>query len=225
MNDRSEMGRVALITGGAGGIGLAAAQLFAARGWRTIATDRRKPGTLPAGVDFWSADLTNANDVETLVARVQQKVGRLDALVNNGAVQVVKPIQETTHADWDRTVRVNLQAAFRLSRGAYAMLKASRGAIVNVSSVNALATSRGLAAYAACKGGLLALTRAMALEFGGDGMRANAVLPGAVDTEMLRTGHEIAEVILFLADGERSSYVTGQGLVVDGGALAALSTE
>ena len=255
MSDKSGLERVALITGGAGGIGLATAELFAARGWRAIATDRRELDSLPAGVEFWSGDLARLGELESLIARLQQEPGRLDALVNNAAIQVVKPILETTPEEWTTTMQVNLTAAFELSRKAYPLLKTFQGAIVNVSSVHALATSKGIAAYAASKGGMLALTRAMALEFGADGVRVNAVLPGAVDTDMLnesiQRGHlpggsfgekkqaiaartalgrigrpaDIAEAILFLADGERSSYITGQALVVDGGALAALGTE
>jgi len=142
-----------------------------------------------------------------------------------------------------------------VSQLAYPFLKAAKGAIVNVGSVHALATSPDIGAYAASKGGVLALTRAMALEFGGGGVRVNAVVPGAVDTEMLREGlsrglqnagsrederralgariplgrigtpEEIASAILFLADGQLSAYITGQSLVVDGGALARLGTE
>jgi NAD(P)-dependent dehydrogenase (short-subunit alcohol dehydrogenase family) len=132
---------------------------------------------------------------------------------------------------------------------------AGGGAIVNVSSVHAIQTSVNIAAYAASKGGLLALTRAMAIEFAPDNIRVNAILPGAVDTPMLRAGlnrdhvqgsdiqtrldnlarktvngrigtpDEIAQAIYFLADGERSSFMTGQAMIVDGGATARLSTE
>lgn len=149
----------------------------------------------------------------------------------------------------------NLRAAYLTSKVAYRWLEEAKGAIVNVSSVHAVATSVKIAGYAATKGGLLALTRAMALEFSKDGIRVNAVLPGAVDTEMLREGlarghledgsledqlaalgartplgrvgepREIARAILFLADPEQSSFITGQSLIVDGGATARLSTE
>jgi NAD(P)-dependent dehydrogenase (short-subunit alcohol dehydrogenase family) len=149
----------------------------------------------------------------------------------------------------------NLRSVFLGVQLAYPLLRVRRGAIVNVSSVHAIATSCNIAAYAASKGALLALTRAMALEFGPDGVRVNAILPGAVDTGMLRAGlnrghvsgmdpedlvrglgkrhvmgrvgkpEEIGKAILFLADNERSSFMTGQALVVDGGATARLSTE
>jgi NAD(P)-dependent dehydrogenase (short-subunit alcohol dehydrogenase family) len=139
---------------------------------------------------------------------------------------------------------------------AHPLLKAAGGgAIVNVSSVHAIATSANIAAYAASKGGLLALTRAVAIEFARDNIRCNAILPGAVDTPMLRAGlsrdhvqgstilerldnlasktvngrvgrpEEIAQAIYFLADDEQSSFMTGQALIIDGGATARLSTE
>ena len=132
------------------------------------------------------------------------------------------------------------------------LLRERRGAVVNVASVHAIATSAGLAAYAASKGAVVALTRAAALELAPEGIRVNAVLPGAIDTQMLRDGlsrggpdidagmaalaertplgrigrpQDVAEAVLFLADASRSSFITGQTLVVDGGATARLSTE
>jgi NAD(P)-dependent dehydrogenase (short-subunit alcohol dehydrogenase family) len=162
---------------------------------------------------------------------------------------------DTSPEEWDAVMSNNLRSVFLAVKLAYPLLEEQNGAIVNVSSVHAVATSRNIAAYAASKGALLALTRALALEFGPDGVRVNAVLPGAVDTKMLRDGldrghvegddiedlvrglgekhvmgrvgrpGEIGEAILFLADAERSSFMTGQSLVVDGGATARLSTE
>jgi NAD(P)-dependent dehydrogenase (short-subunit alcohol dehydrogenase family) len=152
-------------------------------------------------------------------------------------------------------LNANLRSIFLTAKAAYPLLKPAKGAIVNISSVHALATSNDIASYAASKGGILALTRAMALEFSHDGIRVNAVLPGAVDTPMLRDGlqrdqagegsvdqrlaalaertalgrvgqpEEIGRAILFLADPTQSSFITGQALVVDGGATARLSTE
>ena len=141
----------------------------------------------------------------------------------------------------------NLRSVYLMSKYAHPLLRRGAGAIVNLSSVHAIATSEKVAAYAASKGAVLALTRAMALELAQDGIRVNALLPGAVDTPMLRTGikseieidglarrtplgrigqpEEIAQAALFLADDERSSFITGQALVVDGGATARLGTE
>ena len=249
---RAGMGRIALITGAAGGIGLATVEAFRTDGWEVIGVDRRAPISFPPSAAFWLVDLAAPETIERLVDRLTEERPTLDALVNNAPIQVAKPMLETSLDEWDRVQAVNLRAIFQLCRLVHPLLKAAGGAIVNVGSVHALATSSNLAAYAATKGGLLALTRAMALEFGADGIRVNSVLPGATDTLMLEAGlqrrkmnaeetlgelpartalgrirrpNAIAQGILFLADGKRSSYITGQALVVDGGASARLSTE
>jgi len=249
------MKRHALITGAAGGIGRATTELFAAEGWETFAVDRRQVERFPAGVTSRLADVAVPGDVEALFAWLQERTDRLDALVNNAAIQICKPMVEMSVEEWDAVMASNLRSAFLTAQGGHRLLQAVGGAIVNVSSVHAVATSSDIAAYAASKGGLVALTRAMALELAPDSIRVNAVLPGAVDPPMLHAGlsrehvagdsvearmadlgrrtvmgrvgrpEEIAQAILFLADGKRSSFVTGQTLVVDGGATARLSTE
>lgn len=249
------MSRVVLITGAAGGIGRATASVFQAAGWSVVAVDRVPAGGFPEGVQFRQADVANPDSIEALFAWLTADVGRLDALVNNAAVQICKPIVTMTTAEWDDLMASNLRSIFLTAKNGYPLLKASRGAVVNVSSVHAVATSVDIAAYAASKGGSVALTRAMALEFAADGIRVNAVLPGAVDTPMLRAGlgrgdaegksiperlenlarktallrvgrpAEIAQAILFLADGDLSSFITGQSLIIDGGATTRLSTE
>ncbi len=251
----SDPRRVVLITGVAGGIGRATAEVFTADGWRVVGVDRRRADDLPPLDEFIQADIAEPDTPKQMIERVMSRQGRLDALVNNAALQICKPIVETTPEDWDAVMASNVRGVFLSVRQAFPMLKASGGAIVNVSSVHAVATSCGIAAYAASKGALLALTRAMALEFGPDNVRANAVLPGAVDTPMLHAGlnrgnvngngtkalvrglgkkhvmgrvgqpAEIGQTILFLADARRSSFMTGQALIVDGGATARLSTE
>ncbi len=249
------MKRYALITGAAGGIGRATTELFAAEGWDTIAVDRREAEPFPPGVLSRRADVAVPADVEALFAWLEERTDRLDALVNNAAIQICKPMVDLSVEEWDGVMASNLRSAFLTARMGHRLLRAAGGAIVNISSVHALATSRDIAAYAASKGGLVALTRALALELALDSIRVNAVLPGAVDTPMLHAGlsrdhvagdsvearmadlgsrtvmgrvgrpEEIAQAILFLADGLRSSFVTGQTLVVDGGATARLSTE
>lgn len=247
---------VVLITGVAGGVGQAAAHLFAAAGWHVIGTDRQQPGRPLSGVAHYiSANIAEPAAVQQIVQEISTAPGRLDALVNNAAVQISKPLVATTLEEWDDLMAVNLRAAYLAIRHAYPLLRSAAGAIVNVSSVHAIATSANIAAYAASKGALLALTRALAIELAPDGIRVNALLPGAVDTPMLRDGldrghlsgadvnerlemlarrtvigrvgqpDEIAQAILFLADNARSSFMTGQALVVDGGATARLSTE
>jgi NAD(P)-dependent dehydrogenase (short-subunit alcohol dehydrogenase family) len=249
--------RTVLITGAAGGIGRATVALFAQSGWRVIAVDRQPFGELfPENGLFIQSDISAGENLETIFAQARAFTDRLHALVNNAALQVAKPLVETSVEEWDAVMANNLRSVFLSVKLAYPLLKAAGGsAIVNVSSVHAVATSANIAAYAASKGGLLALTRAIAIEFAPDSVRCNAILPGAVDTPMLRAGlgrghlhgsdiqqrldnlaartvngrvgkpEEIAHAIYFLADETQSSFMTGQALVIDGGATARLSTE
>ena len=249
--------RILLITGAAGGIGRATVQVFAAAGWRVIGVDRSDFGdTFPHTGRFIRADISNPEDLQYIYDQARDFSPKLDAVVNNAAVQIAKPLVETTVEEWDSVMASNLRSVFLGAKLAHPMLKAAGGgAIVNVSSVHAVATSANIASYAASKGGLLALTRAMAIEFAMDGIRVNAILPGAVDTPMLRAGlgrghvgsgsmndrlenlarktvngrvgkpEEIAHAIYFLADSNQSSFMTGQAMIVDGGATARLSTE
>jgi NAD(P)-dependent dehydrogenase (short-subunit alcohol dehydrogenase family) len=248
------MNRVVLVTGAAGGIGAATVRAFATAGWRVLAVDRQPAGEVPQGALSLTADVSLEAEVTAVFDRLEREYGRLDALVNNAAIQISKSLPTMTLEEWDATLVSNLRSVFLTARTGHAPLQAAGGSIVNVSSVHAVATSKDLTAYAASKGGLAALTRAMAVEFGRDGIRVNAVLPGAVDTPMLHDGlrragdaaaqqiarrhleertplgrvgrpEEIAQVILFLSDAERSSFMTGQCLIVDGGAVARLSTE
>ncbi|RMF49975.1 MAG: SDR family oxidoreductase [Anaerolineae bacterium] len=248
--------RVLLITGAAGGIGRATVHLFASRGWRVIGVDRAAFGDdFPQNGLFIQADISDEAALAEIFERSRRVTDHLDALVNNAAMQITKPLLETSAEEWDAVMAANLRSVFLGAKMAYPLLKVSGGAVVNVSSVHAIQTSANIAAYAASKGGLLALTRAMAIEFAPDGIRVNAILPGAVDTPMLRAGlnrghagdgdihqrlenlarktvngrvaqpEEIASAIYFLADNGQSSFMTGQALVVDGGATARLSTE
>jgi NAD(P)-dependent dehydrogenase (short-subunit alcohol dehydrogenase family) len=249
--------RNVLITGAAGGIGRATVRLFSERGWRVIGVDRATFGPeFPANGVFIRADISNAEEIESIFTQVRAVSLVLHSLVNNAAVQVAKPILQTSPEEWDAVMASNLRSVFLSVKLAHPLLLAAGGgAIVNVSSVHAVQTSANIAAYAASKGGLLALTRAMAIEFAADRIRVNAVLPGAVDTPMLHAGlgrgqlpggdlqerldnlarrtvngrigrpEEIAQAIYFLADDTQSSFMTGQALVVDGGATARLSTE
>ena len=249
--------RTMLITGAAGGIGRATVKLFADKGWRVIGVDRATFGEpFPDNGLFIQSDISIGENLESIFSQARAFTETLHALVNNAALQIAKPILETTVEEWDSVMASNLRSVFLGIKLAHPLLKAAGGgAIVNVSSVHAVATSADIAAYAASKGGLLALTRAVAIEFAPDNIRANAILPGAVDTPMLRAGlsrghvsgddivarldnlarktvsgrigtsEEIAHAIYFLADETQSSYMTGQALIVDGGATARLSTE
>lgn len=251
------MNNTVLITGAAGGIGRATVALFARKDWRVLGVDRAPFGeNFPESGFFIQADISRGEELEVIFAKAQEFTDSLDALVNNAAMQIAKPLVETSVEEWDAVMAANLRSVFLGVKLAHPLLRArGGGAVVNVSSVHAIQTSANIAAYAASKGGLLALTRAMAIEFAPDSIRVNAILPGAVDTPMLRAGlgrghvghgdmqqrldnlarktvsgkvgkpEEIAHAIYFLADDEQSSFMTGQAMVVDGGATARLSTE
>ena len=210
---------MAVITGAAAGIGRATLQAFAAAGWEAIGLDRQPAEDLRDGARVEQVDVSAPEQVEAYFAELRVSHQQLHALVNNTALPLDKPLIDITPEEWDEVQAINLRSVFLTSRSAFPLLKAVRGAIVNVSSAHALASSINVAAYSASKGGMLALTRAMALEFGREGVRANAVLGRVGRPE------EIARAILFLADEQQASFITGQALVVDGGAAARLITE
>lgn len=243
----------AVVTGVSGGIGFAIAEVFCADGWEVIGFDRRQPTEALDGLSYVACDLGDSAAIAAACAEASQR-GGLDALVNNAAVQVNKGIGETTDAEWELVMNTNVRAAFICMRELLGALAVANGAIVNVASVHAVATSTNIGAYAASKGALVALTRAAAVELAEQGVRCNALLPGAVDTPMLRDGlsrrphpdgpdgnlqilidstplkmvaspTDIAKSVLFLADTDRSPFITGQALIADGGATAKLSTE
>jgi NAD(P)-dependent dehydrogenase (short-subunit alcohol dehydrogenase family) len=248
--------QVVLITGAAGGIGRATIRLFSEKGWSVIGVDRNEFGEgFPSNGLFIRSDISRPEDMQAIFDQAHAFTDSLNVVINNAAMQIAKPLVDTTVAEWDEVMASNLRSAFLCVKLAYPLLRKKGGAVVNVSSVHAIQTSANIAVYAASKGGLLALTRAMAIEFAADNIRVNAILPGAVDTPMLRAGldrghvgqgdmqerldnlarktvsgkvgtpAEIAHAIYFLADHEQSSFMTGQALVVDGGATARLSTE
>lgn len=254
MNDTKK--RSVLITGANGGIGHAAIQYFYKMGWQVIGVDITPcRDDFPEDGLFIHTDIADPENVQTLFHLTSDFTQTLNALVNNAAIQIAKPLLETTLAEWDALMEVNLRAIFVSVKEAYPLLKPVEGSIINVSSVHAIATSANIASYAASKGAILALTRAMAIEFAKDNVRVNAILPGAVDTPMLDAGlsrghvegstiedrkadlarktvigrvgtpDEIVKAIYFLADNEQSSFMTGQPMIVDGGASIRLSTE
>jgi NAD(P)-dependent dehydrogenase (short-subunit alcohol dehydrogenase family) len=239
------MKKIVVITGVTGGIGSAAAKLFSREKWKVIGIDKRAAKTKVLDC-FIRADVSLGSDSENIFSRIRQKYGRIDALVNNAAIQICKPLIKTSIEEWDEVMTNNVRSVYLSAKNAYPLMKNIGGAIVNVSSVHALATSRNMASYAASKGALVSFTRALATELASDGIRVNAILPGAVDTPMLRNHiklrefaklkklhlfgrvtepSEIAQVILFLADNDRSFSIAGEAVVADGGALTMLSTE
>lgn len=253
----SQKTKTVLISGAAGGVGRATVAYFNERGFRVIGVDRLPQyEQFPEDGLYIQADISVPGNMEMIFAKAGTFSAKLNVLVNNAAYQVTKPLIETSVEEWDSVMASNLRAVFLSAKLGYPLLKAAgNAAIVNVSSVHAVATSANIAGYAASKGGVLALTRAMAIEFAPDNIRVNAVLPGAVDTPMLRAGfhrgranelpeevqmaalaaktvngrvakpEEIASVIYFMGDNSVSSFITGQGLLVDGGATCRLSTE
>ena len=187
------MNPVALITGAGSGIGKATARVFKRNGWQVIGVDRRLPASADKLGHFIKDDLSDPSAPDRIIKEFLSKERRLNVLVNNAAIQICKPVVDTSAAEWDELMAINLRAAFLMTQACYPLLKKSQGAIVNVSSVHAIVTSENISAYAATKGALLSFTRAIALEFARDKVRVNAVLPGAIDTPMLREG--MSEVI------------------------------
>lgn len=240
--------RVALVTGAGGGIGLATARRLASEGARVVAVDldRARADTAAeaarsAGApEAWGAacDVADEAAAEAAVAGALSRFGRLDVVVNNAGMMLFKPLQECTGADWARVLGVDLMGAVHFTRLAFLHM-ARGGSIVNVSSVHAAMTTPLVAPYAAAKAAVLSLTRSAAIEGRGRGIRANALLPGAVDTPMLRENpnvksgaekidpadvgkpEDIAAAAAFLASDD-ARFVTGAALAVDGGRLARL---
>ena len=243
--------RVALVTGAARGIGRTVALNLAERGYKVAANDLQAPdATLEelrsAGAQALSVpgDVSDEGAVRAMVEKVTEEFGRVDVLVNNAGISKIVPAEETTLADWNRTLAVNLTGPFLLCREfGKVMLEARFGSIVNVSSVAGLLGVGDRAAYNASKHGLIGLTRTLAAEWGGRGVRVNAVCPGWVKTEMddedqgaggytdadiegrvpmarFATPGDIARAVAFLADAEQSGFINGHTLSVDGGWFA-----
>jgi NAD(P)-dependent dehydrogenase (short-subunit alcohol dehydrogenase family) len=221
--------KVALVTGGARGIGAAVAARFAADGWRVVIADR--DAAAPAHpARCVRADVSDEAAVQALVAGVAAQEGRLDALVCNAGFMIRKPIRELTLAEWNAVLGTNLTSAFLLVRAAEAMLRASRGAVVTIASTRAHQSEPDTESYSASKGGLLALSHALAISLGPD-VRVNCVSPGWIETKGAalsaedqaqhpagRVGRpqDVAALVAWLC-GPESGFVTGAEFVTDGG--------
>jgi NAD(P)-dependent dehydrogenase (short-subunit alcohol dehydrogenase family) len=243
--------RVAVITGASQGIGKRTAEVLAGRGYALALNDIQSTAATLDSVHAAGAeaievlgDVSREADVERIAGAVGQHYGQVDVLVNNAGISFIRPAEETGAEEWRRVLDVNLTGPFLLCRAFGKMMLARRqGAIVNVASVAGLAGIGDRAAYNASKHGLIGLTRTLASEWGGRGVRCNAVCPGWVKTEMdeadqaggyysdadienrvpmarFARPNEIAEAIAFLADPKLSGFVNGMELRVDGGWLA-----
>ncbi len=243
---RTSSSSVAVVTGGARGIGLATARKFLAQGWRVALLDidaqtlARTDAELndPAHVLASHTDVSRPEQVLAAVALVEQRFGRIDALVNNAGVAVFKPILQTSFEEWRYVIGTNLEGTFICTQAcAPVMLKTGGGAVVNIASISGLRASTMRVAYGTSKAAIIHLTKQQAIELGDVGIRVNCIAPGPVDTEMSKLVHsvairsdycdaiplnrygtpeEIAEGVYFLCS-PAASYVNGQTLAVDGG--------
>ena len=239
---------VALVTGAARGIGRQVAVTLAERGYVLAANDLEEPDEtleelrrIGAGTLSLTGDVSDESAVKEMVGKVLGEFGHIDVLVNNAGLMAIAPAEETALEDWRRMLEVNLTGPFLMSREfGKVMLEQEFGSIVNVSSVAGLLGVSDRAAYNASKHGLIGLTRTLAAEWGGRGVRVNAVCPGWVKTERderdqgggnytdadiegrvpmgrFAKPEDIAAAVAFLADSGQSGYVNGHTLSVDGG--------
>lgn len=247
--------KVAVITGAGRGIGAATARGFAAAGAVTIVMDRDEPeaqqvaGEIRAtggSAEAWRCDVADEGQVAGSFAGIAARYRRIDALFANAAVQMTAPAADVDTQEWDRLHSVNVRGTFLCCKHVIPVMRRARsGAIVIAASGHAFATYPHCSAYAATKGALVAFMRGVALDYAGDGIRANCVIPGATDTRLIRSyceesgrpkealeailgtiplrrlaqPEEIANAVLFLTS-PLAAYVTGTCLVVDGGLLA-----
>jgi meso-butanediol dehydrogenase/(S,S)-butanediol dehydrogenase/diacetyl reductase len=235
--------RVALVTGVASGIGRAVAERLAADDRTVVGLDLRADG--PDGVEVVVGDVTDRAAVDAVVAHAVARHGRLDVVANVAGIPQFGRVDDLSDAEWQRQLDVNLTGPFTVCRAALPHLRESRGCIVNVASIAGLQGQAYTAAYCASKGGLVALTRALAVELALDGVRVNCVCPAAVDTPLLAevahrippdadprlldrlqmlmpglvTPGQVADAVAWLAS-DAAALVTGQALALDGGRSA-----
>jgi hypothetical protein len=221
---------VALVTGAAHGIGAAVAARLARDGMRVVVADQDAAGAAPAGGRYVACDVSDEGEVRSLVDSVRAQEQRLDALVCNAGIMIRKPIADLSLAEWSRVLGTNLTSTFLLVRAAEDLLRASHGAVVTIASTRARMSEPDAEAYAATKGGLVALTHALAISLGPD-VRVNCVSPGWIftkgdaprpeDHEFHPAGRvgvpdDVSGLVAFLV-GPDSGFITGAEFVVDGG--------
>ena len=240
--------KTALITGGGTGIGLACARLFAKEGARVAIFGRRQhrldqaQKEIGSGVLAVQGDITQKQDTERLVETAVKQLGKVDILINNAGTFAPSPLHETDDDLWDQTFNINMRGVFQLTRKVLPhMVRQGSGSIIHISSILGMIAVPQTAAYNASKGALNQFSKSIAVEYGGQGIRSNAVCPGMIETEMteeLRSDkalmqeflkgyplgrfgqpEEVAQACLFLASDE-STYITGATLPIDGGYTA-----
>ena len=243
-------GKIAIITGGTRGIGKAIVARFAEEDAKVVTVARNvsdgEEGISADGPSLLRADVSREDDVKALFRRTLDTFGRLDVLVNNAAILLPKTIEDTTEAEWDELMAINLKGPFLTSKHALVPMRAAGGgSIINIGSYDGLVADPALAIYGASKGGVHALSRAIAVDHGADGIRCNVICPGWIRTEMMeeylaeqpegreseklaiaqhpvgRLGRpeDIANLALWLASDE-AAFATGQLLIHDGGLTA-----
>ena len=242
---------VALITGASSGIGAAIAIEFAEAGWSVMAAGRdegrlEEVADVSENISTWAGDLVESEDCDELIADTLDEFSAIDCLVNSAGVLPRGNAEETTDEQWRDTLAINLNVPFYLSRAAMPSLLKTEGSIVNISSFWGLRAGPKALAYCVSKGGLIQFTRAMALDYAGDGVRVNAICPGGVDTPMLAEAaveadtdvdsflsmvaegspnkriadpSDIAALVLFLAS-DAAKHITGTAIPIDGGLQA-----
>ncbi len=251
--------KVAIVTGAGKGIGQGIARVFVKYGAKVVVADWDEDAGLGTAEElrrsggnaiFVKCDVSNEEQVKAMIQAAIASYGRLNILVNNAGIGVYKTVLDTTSEDWDRCLGVNLKGVFLCSKYAIPHIKAAGGgAIVNIASVHSYQNVGGTAPYAASKGGVVALTRVMAIDHGRDNIRVNAICPGWIYTPLIqgifaaspdpeeakraverrqllgRLGRpeEVGEAAAFLASDE-ASYITGASLMVDNGMTAQLET-
>ncbi len=250
--DRELQDKIAIITGGGHGIGRATVDCFLREGARVAVVDwsaGKDIDQMPDGVLYCRTDISKVAECENAVREIVKQFGGVDILVNNAGVQTYGDAITTDEGTWDFNMNVNLRGQWLMARASIPeMLKRGGGAIVNISSVQGLASQRNVLAYSTSKHAMIGLTRTMAVDFAGRGIRVNCVCPGTVDTPMVRATiaqdrnperlrkalnnmhplgriaqpREIGEVIAFLASN-RASFMTGSIVVVDGGLITPIA--
>jgi NAD(P)-dependent dehydrogenase (short-subunit alcohol dehydrogenase family) len=238
--------KVAVITGGASGIGAATAKLFVEEGAKVVLVDlnEEKGKAFEAELKaqnaealFVKANITIEEDVQNIFKETLDTFGKVDIVFNNAGIGRVTPTEDVSYDEWRNTVNVDLDGVFLVAREAIReMLKSGGGTIVNTASMYGLVGSPGSAAYNAAKGGVINLTRSLALEYATRNIRVNALAPGFIDTpiipeeiktqlasitpmQRLGKAEEMAKAVLFMASDD-SSFMTGHAIVVDGGHTA-----